>query len=107
MKINKKYIAAILLLVVVVVACTSCSQQKVVGNRVTDGADVQRFDYAIVKLGDKVIAEGKVRQWRDYEDSDVVQVVIGNNYYLTHYSNVVLTADTLNPLDYDGQDAVK
>ena len=49
-----------------------------------------RFDYAIIGLPNGTTVEGKVSSWYDYEDSDVVQVVIDGKTYLTHYSNVCL-----------------
>ena len=36
---------------------------------------------------------GAITQWRDYENSDVVQVLVNGKFYLTHYSNVVMIAD--------------
>ena len=86
--------AAILLLVVILCVCASCdgSYYKT-GNRITGGKDVQTFTYAYIVLDGQEIAKGAIRQWRDYEDSDVVQVLVNGKFYLTHYSNVVLIAD--------------
>lgn len=63
------------------------------GNRITAGKDVQTFNYAYVMIDGHEVVSGAVTQWRDYENSDVVQVLIGGKYYLTHYSNVILVAD--------------
>ena len=63
------------------------------GNRVTWGKDVQTFTYCYVALGGKEVVQGYVTQWRDYDDSDTVQVLVDGRYYLTHYTNVVLVAD--------------
>ena len=49
-----------------------------------------RFDYAIIGLPNGTTVEGRVDSWYDYDDSDVVQVVIDGKTYLTHYSNVCL-----------------
>lgn len=51
------------------------------------------FDKAIVTLsnGEK-IAEGKVDSWKDFENSDMVQVKIDGKTYLTHSTNVVMMA---------------
>ena len=85
----------IALLVAVLAACllvfTGCERKT--GNRITGGKDVQTFTYAYVVLGDKEIVRGAITQWRDYDDSDVVQVLINGKFYLTHYSNVVMIAD--------------
>jgi len=50
------------------------------------------FNKAYIKLDDFVV-DGKVDSWRDYKDSDVVQVVIDGVTYLTSYENVVLIND--------------
>ena len=50
------------------------------------------FNKAYIRLDDFSI-EGKVDKWRDYDDSDVVQVVIDGVTYLTSYENVVLIYD--------------
>ena len=88
----KKKIIVILCLVVVVLLLCGCSQIKT-GNRIVGGKDVQTFTYAYIRLGDRDIAEGYVTQWRDYDESDAVQVMVDGKYYLTHYSCVVLVAD--------------
>lgn len=84
--------ALLVLLVLLCLAFTGCSEIKT-GNRVTSGKDVQTFTYAYIRLGEKDIVEGYITQWRDYEDSDTVQIMIGGKYYLTHYSCVVMVAD--------------
>ena len=86
--------AAILLLVVILCVCASCdgSYYKT-GNRITGGSDVQTFTYAYIVLDGQEIVRGHITQWRDYDDSDVVQLLIDGKFYLTHYSNVVMIAD--------------
>ena len=49
-----------------------------------------RFDYAIIKLPNGEVVEGKVTSWLDYDDSDVVQITMNGKTYLTHYMNVCL-----------------
>ena len=78
-------------LLVLVMTLTAC--QVKTGNRITAGKDVQTFTYCYIALGDTKITEGYITQWRDYDDSDVVQVLVGGKYYLTHYSNVIMIAD--------------
>lgn len=99
----KKYriISAILLVTVFALILAACNAQgqSVSGNRIISGPDIQRFDYAYIMLGDKVIAEGKVEQWRDYKDSDTIQIMIDGNYYLTFYSNVVMVSSAKNSLN--------
>lgn len=87
-----KKVLLVMILVVCVGMAAACSEIKT-GNRVTAGKDVQTFTYAFVSLDGKEIVKGFITQWRDYDDSDVVQVMIDGKYYLTHYSNVVMIAD--------------
>ena len=86
--------ALILILVIVTVTLASCdgSYYKT-GNRITGGSDVQTFTYAYIVLDGQEIVRGHITQWRDYDNSDVVQLLIDGKFYLTHYSNVVMIAD--------------
>ena len=94
-----KKIIVVLLMVAIAVIMAACSTQ--VGNRAY-GNDVQTFTYAYIRLGDKDIVQGYITQWRDYNDSDAVQIMIDGKYYLTHYSCVVMIADpTHGNLGYD------
>lgn len=81
----------IMVLVLCVIMLAGCEVKT--GNRITAGKDVQTFTYAYVSLDGNEIIKGFITQWRDYDDSDVVQVMIDGKYYLTHYSNVVMIAD--------------
>lgn len=84
----------ILILIIITIALASCdSDYYKTGNRITGGKDVQTFTYAYIVLDGQEIAKGAITQWRDYDNSDVVQVLVNGKYYLTHYSNVVLIAD--------------
>lgn len=87
----KKALLVMILFAAMVVLCACTSIET--GNRVIGGKDVQTFTYAYIKLGDQTIVEGYVNQWRDYADSDTVQIMIDGKYYLTHYSCVVMIAD--------------
>lgn len=89
-----KIFALIIVLVCATFALASCdSDYYKTGNRITGGKDVQTFTYAYVVLDGQEIAKGAITQWRDYDNSDVVQVLVNGKYYLTHYSNVVMIAD--------------
>lgn len=87
-----KKLLIVLALIALLLTLTGCGTAQV-GNRAVWGADVQTFTYAYIRLGDKDIVEGYITQWRDYEDSDAVQIMIDGKYYLTHYSCVVMIAD--------------
>ena len=92
MKKRVKVIAIVMILVLAVVILCGCEVHKT-GNRITGGKDVQTFTYCYVVLGGKEIVRGAITQWRDYDNSDTVQVLVNGKYYLTHYTNVVLVAD--------------
>lgn len=80
-----------------------CACQTQTGNRVTSGTDVQTFTYAYIYLGNTKIIEGYITQWRDYTNSDTIQIMINGKYYLTHYSCVVMVADpSQGNLSYSG-----
>lgn len=54
---------------------------------------VYTYDRAIISLGNGEIVEGRVQNWRDYEDGDQIQVKIDGKTYLVHASNVTLIAE--------------
>lgn len=87
-----KKILIVLIMVICLITLTACGERKT-GNRITGGKDVQTFTYCYVVLGGKEVVKGAITQWRDYENSDTVQVLVNGKYYLTHYTNVVLVAD--------------
>lgn len=88
----KKIILTTALLLALLLVLTACGQIQT-GNRVVGGSDVQTFTYAYICLGGEHLTQGYITQWRDYNDSDTVQVMIDGKYYLTHYTNVVMVAD--------------
>lgn len=88
-----KAICIIAIMVVMVAVMTGCEALHKSGNRITGGKDVQTFTYCYVVLGGQEVVRGAITQWRDYDNSDVVQVLVNGKFYLTHYSNVVLIAD--------------
>lgn len=93
MRKNWKVMLMIAVLLVCLLVFTGCEAVYKTGNRITGGSDVQTFTYCYVVLGGQEVARGAVTQWRDYDNSDTVQVLVNGKYYLTHYTNVVLVAD--------------
>ena len=89
----KKVIALALILIITTMVLASCEGYHKTGNRITGGSDVQTFTYAYIVLDGQEIVKGDITQWRDYDNSDVVQLLINGKFYLTHYSNVVMIAD--------------
>lgn len=51
------------------------------------------FDKAWIYMPDGSVVIGEVESWKDWEDSDAVQVkIVNSGTYYTHLSNVVLMA---------------
>ena len=88
-----KKILIVVMLIVLLFVFAGCEDAHKTGNRITGGKDVQTFTGCYIVLGGKEIVRGSVTQWRDYDNSDTVQVLVNGKYYLTHYTNVVLVAD--------------
>ena len=83
----KKVIVLLIMLVLAVVVLSSCS----LGNREIGLDFKQSFDEAYVYgLDGTLIAHGAVKSYRDFDNSDVVQITIGSETYLTHYVNTVI-----------------
>ena len=51
------------------------------------------YERAIICLPNGEIIEGKVQSWKDYENSDQLQVKINGKQYLVHSDNVVLISE--------------
>ncbi len=83
----KKYVALVLALVLIL-GCT-----------VTAHANMGWFDfnydfkYVTLRLDDNHIIKGICEKWWDFDQSDMIQIQVGGNVYLTHISNVVLSKD--------------
>lgn len=62
-----------------------------VGNR--DLIDTTyHYNYGIIQLADGTIVEGTVNKWRDYENSDMIQITIDGETYLVHMMNASMRA---------------
>ena len=81
----KKLIAIALTAVLMLAMLSGCNRQ------VFD--TTHKYDRAIIHLPNGEIVDGKVQSWRDYENSDQIQVKIDGVTYLVHSTNVVLIAD--------------
>ena len=77
----KKYFV----IVIAVLMMTGCNAQVI--------DTTWSYERAIINLQDGTVVEGKVDSWKDYENSDMVQVKIGNTTYFTHISNVILISE--------------
>lgn len=77
----------ILVIIAVILAClllTGCGNRTMIDTTYS-------FSRAIVYAPDGTkVAEGKVTNWRDYGDSDQLQVCIDGKTYLTAAENIIL-----------------
>jgi len=76
----KKVIALIL---IVVTLLTGCGNKQIFDFQYS-------FNYAVLKLQNGEVIEGKVESWRDYEDGEQLQVKINGVLYLTSSYNCTL-----------------
>ena len=82
----KKWLCVLLAVLMVAVLLCACGNQQIFDTTYS-------FEYVYITLPNGKSVEGKVTSWRDYEDSDVVQVTVNGKTYLTHYTNVVLVSE--------------
>ena len=66
----------------------SCNSCTVCGNKQYFDFNYE-FNYAIIKLPDGTIVEGRVETWNDYE-GDTLQIRVNGVTYLVHSVNCVL-----------------
>lgn len=81
-----KKIICIILAVVLCLSLVACGNQQLFDTTYS-------FENAQIKMPDGSVVSGKVSSWKDYDDSDAVQLVIDGKTYYTHLSNVVLISD--------------
>jgi hypothetical protein len=81
-----KKIAIVALIIVLCLTLTACQ----IGNRKIGIDTTQTFRWAIIQMGNGELIEGPVDSWRDFDESDVVQITIKGVTYLTHYANAIL-----------------
>lgn len=77
-----KKIICVAVILLLIVSLTACNQQVI--------DTTWKFNYAIIKLPNGEIVEGECSSWKDYDNSDQLQVKINGVQYLTHACNVVL-----------------
>ena len=75
-----------LLLAVVVILTTICFA----GCNMSVIDTTYSFDKAMIYMPDGTVVKGRVESWKDYEDSDAIQVEIDGKVYYTFLNNVVL-----------------
>ena len=78
------------IILVIIAAILACLLLTGCGNR-TMIDTTYSFSRAIVYAPDGTkVAEGNVTNWRDYDDSDQLQVCINGKTYLTAAENIIL-----------------
>ena len=87
MKRNFKIVIVMIMAIVFAFTLTGC------GNR--DMFDtVYTYDYAIVNFPDGTSEKIEIKQWRDYEDGEQIQITAKNgNVYLINSVNCVLVQE--------------
>ena len=82
-----KKIILIIILLIAIATLSGCT----LGNRELGIDTKQSFDEAyIYTLDGKLAVHGLIQTWRDFDESDVIQITIDGKTYLTHYMNVLL-----------------
>ena len=85
-----KKVAIFVLFIFIICFClTSCQ----IGNRKIGIDTTQTFRWAIIQLGNGELIEGPVDYWRDFDESDAVQITVNGVTYLTHYANAILATE--------------
>ena len=82
------YIRKVLLgacMLAVTFATTACNQQMF--------DTTYKFDKVIICMPDGTMVQGTVESWKEYDDSDAIQIKVDGTYYYTHLQNVLLIAD--------------
>ena len=82
-----KKIILVVLVLALVLGLTGCGYNKTVFDT------NYSFNYAYISMPDGTCVQGDVKSWKDWDDSDMIQVTFSDDtVYYTHSSNVVLIA---------------
>ena len=81
---NKAFITIITLVGLTSLALTACNYEPIEFH--------YNYDYAIIKLQNGEIVEGKVESWTDYE-GEQLQVKVNGKTYLTNSFNCTLISE--------------
>lgn len=83
---KNRLIGVVLATVVLAVLLCACSA----GYNKKTFDTVYEFEYGYIAMPNGECIKGKVENWTDFEDGDMIQLKIEGKTYLTHSSNVVL-----------------
>ena len=79
----KKRIVLAIVTLLIVVSLTACNRQMI--------DTTYSFNYAYIYLQNGDVVEGEISSWRDYDDSDQLQIKMKNgDVYLVHSCNCAL-----------------
>lgn len=82
MKKNRQIITGVVVTVAAMFMFASCNSQLI--------DTTYHYDTAIIRMPDGSVVTGKVQSWKDYGNSDSIQIKIDGMSYYTHIQNVVL-----------------
>lgn len=81
-----KFIKIIALVLIAVLLLTACGNLQMIDT-------TWDYDYAVISLPNGATVEGAVSSWKDFENSDQIQVKIDGITYLVHSSDIALMAE--------------
>lgn len=76
---------------VIAITCALCFVLAGCNRQIID--TTWSYERAIIFLPDGEKIEGKVSSWKDYGESDMLQVKIDGKMYLSHSTNIVLISE--------------
>ena len=77
-----KKILLVILMILVLGTATGCNR--------TILDTTWNFEEAYIELPGGEVIHGKLQSWKDFDQSDMIQITIDGKTYLTHSSNVVM-----------------
>lgn len=80
---RKKIMCLTATVITILGLCVGCGNKDIWDTNYT-------YDWAIIRLQNDEVVEGKVDKWTDYEDGDQLQVTVNGETYLVHSMNITL-----------------
>lgn len=79
-----KRVIVVLLMIFIMLSLVSCNYKSM--------DTVYQFDYAIIRLPNGEVIEGKIISWRDYEDGEQLQLKLedGNTYLVNSFYTTLI-----------------
>lgn len=89
---RKKIMSVIIMVLAIIITITLISTLSSCGNQQWFDT-TYTFDYVWITLDGNTIIQGQVQSWKDFDYSDMIQVKINGETYLSHSSNIILRAN--------------